>query len=360
MAELLSPFLNRPVKCPVCARTHTHRMFRVHLFMPKDIEDDQHVAAYRWQAPNTKPVHPPYFALYHCPHCYFTDLVDDFREPARCKNSYFILKTFGAFQPEIDRLVEFMGRHLDYEKINFHSALTLHYLTLFIQSTIPEDVQDTFKIGRLALRIAWLFREENAGLEVPDGPLTCKGQPYSGFSSYQDFLLELRQHWPEAPTNEEESTRFACSFIEKAIASDTRFDRPAKYYQGVKLLLCLLNRQGNLDRAYDTVRGIYAQGSQSRLECQRTLSKPETSQHVREQIVADLRVVNTYMADAGALRDELLDKMVERDYPKVLDTVRANLSLPPKELEKAVLQAGVLPEVFRRIQEKLAATVPQK
>jgi len=355
MGELLSPFTFRPAACPICKKQHAHRMFRVRLFVPKEIEDDQHVIAYRWQADNTEVVHPPYFALFYCPHCFFADLADDYRAPGRCKNTYFIIKTFGSHKPEIDRLIEFMGRYVNYAEIDYSAALTLHYLALFIQTSIPEDVQDPFKISRLALRIAWLYREDKAGLDVPNGPRACQGKPYFDFPSHSDFLAELKKHWPAAPVTEEEATLLSCSYMERAIASDTRFDRPAKYYQGVKLLLCLLERCGDLERAYNTVRGIYMQGTQSRMEFQKVLAIKETSEHVRVQIASDMRVVNAYMADAGALRDELLDRIAERDYPKEQEIVRANATLPSKDIEKAVLQAGIMPEVLRRIQEKAAA-----
>lgn len=352
MGELLSPFSMRPIACPICKSEHAHRMFRVRLFVPKDIESDQHVLTYRWQAENTEVIHPPYFALFYCPKCYFTDLADDYRDPSRCKNTYFIVKTFGSFNPETDRLVEFMGRYVNYASIDYNVALTLHYLALFIQISIPADVQDLFKLSRLALRIAWLYREEKTGLHIPSGPRTCKGKAYFDFPSYDGFREELKKHWPAMPVSEEEATRLSCTYMERAVATDSRFDQPAKYYQGVKLLLCLLDRCGDLEGAYNTVRGIYAQGAQSRSEFQKTLAKPETSEHVRQQIAADMRVVNAYMADAGALRDDLLDRMVERDLPTVHSLVRANATLPPKEIEKLVLKAGVIPDVFRRIQSK--------
>lgn len=355
MSEKLSPFLKRSVACPICRKTSDHRMFRVRLFVPKEIEKDQHVVQYRWQAENTQVVHPPYHALYYCPFCYFTDLLEDFREPHRCKNNYFIAKSFGSFKPPADQLIEFLGRHVDYNHVNFHSALTMHYLAIFIQTCIPADVQDMFKLGRLVLRLAWLYREENAGLEIPDGPATCKGQPYHGLKSFDELLTVTRQFWPQAPATEEEATRLACAYLEKAIAADSRFDRPAKYYQGVKLLLSLLDRCGDLEGAYNTVRGIYAEGSSSRAECQRLMADKNTSAHVREQISADLRVINTYMQDAGDLRDEFLEKMVERDSPRVMEVVQANAALPPSEIEKAVAAAGIMPDVFRRIQVRAAA-----
>ena len=331
-------------------------MFRVHLFVPKEMEDDQHVTEYRWVSDTTEEVHPPYYALYFCPHCYFTDLADDYREPARSKTGRWVVKTFGSFKPETDRLVEFLGRHVDYANIDYRTALTLHYLAALVQSNVADDFLDTFKLSRLYLRLAWLYREAAVGKELPGGPHTCAGQPYFSFPSYEAFLQTLKGLWPEAPLNEQEAIQASCRYLSRAISSDSRFDRPNKYYQGVKLLLSLLQRCGDLEGAYDTVRGIYLEGMKSRMDCQRILADSATSTHRREQVAADLRVVNTYMSDAGELRDELLGQLVERDYPKVIEVVRANAGLPPKEMEKAVLGAGVLPEVWRRIQERASST----
>ncbi len=335
-------------------------MFRVHMFLPKEVESDQHVVAYKWMSQTVPPVHPPYYAFYYCPYCFFADLLDDFRDPSRSTAGHWLLKAYANPEKPQHPAIEFLGRYVNYGDLDFHSALNLHYLALLIQQMPPTDIRDAFKLGRLSLRVAWLYREAESVIDIPKGPKECEGQAFFDFPSYPAFREELRKIWPEVPASEMAATQIACEAMANAISTDSRFDSPKKYFQGIKLLLDLLKRCGDLDGAYQTVRGIYLEGMKSRQECQNILADKETSQARRERIAADLRIVNTYMADAGDLRDQFLEEMVERDMPRVLDILRDATGLPPKELEARIQAAGIEPEVLRRIKKKVAAVQQPK
>jgi hypothetical protein len=357
---MASPFLKRSVRCPVCHKTREHRMFRVRQFLPMGLEDDQHVTEYKWQSEKVEAVHPPYYALYFCEDCYYADLSDDFKDPSRSQAGYWVGKNFGNFSPETNAVIELLGRHVDYETINFHSALCMHYLVIYIQTIVPSDLQDPFKVGRIALRLSWLYREAKQDMVIPDGPETCAGQAFGAFASFEEFVVELRKHWPEAPRDESEAALLAADFIEKAISEDSRFDQPQKYYQGVKLLLSVLNNCGDLDRAYDTIRGVYLEGMQSRQGCQKILADKTVSASRRQKVAGDMRVINTYMSDAGEFRDQFLDKLVERDAPKVAKILTEIPGLDPTAMEAVIVKSGIKAEVLHRMQQKAAAKAAKK
>ncbi len=166
-----SPFVKKSIVCPVCQKETPQRFFRQRMFMPDKRESDQHVTRYKWQNENVHKVHPGYYALYFCPECRFTDTTGEFANPQKDGSAFFVRRAFKR-ETGSSVLVQLLGQHLDYGDIDFASALDLHFLAITIHSRVDEDHLDTYKLGRLYLRTAWLYREQNGafpeGVE-PDG-----------------------------------------------------------------------------------------------------------------------------------------------------------------------------------------------
>jgi len=158
--ELNSPFLENPVKCPACGESTQQRTFKSKVFLPEERESDQHVTSYRWMVDNIQHVHPPNYFLYFCPKCFFTDITNEYKSPASNPFAKRVIKSFNDCDKRHRLIVEFIARHVNYEEVDFYSALNLHYLAIYIQLMPSDDSRDTYKIARLLLRIAWLFREQ--------------------------------------------------------------------------------------------------------------------------------------------------------------------------------------------------------
>lgn len=160
-----SPFVEKPVTCPACGQASPQRFIRSRVFAPGERESDQHVLNYRWLDSAYSPIHPPYYFLFHCPHCYFTDISEDFLEPSNSPFSKRLFKVLSEIPDRERLLVELLRRHVNYADIDFGSALNLHFIALIQQQLPPRDLQDSYKIARLQLRAAWLYREQTSQLE---------------------------------------------------------------------------------------------------------------------------------------------------------------------------------------------------
>ncbi len=170
MARLKSPFVEKAISCPVCKRKWKQRFFRQRMFMPAEKESDQHVLRYKWLTQDVQKVHPQYYSLFFCPHCKYTDTSDDFGKPDKSPSGRRVLKEFTKSAGNT-ALIQLIAQHIDYEDIDFESALNLHFLAILLQSLSEEDLQDAYKLARLYLRVAWLYRErdsEAAGGAEPD------------------------------------------------------------------------------------------------------------------------------------------------------------------------------------------------
>lgn len=155
----------------MCKSEQTQRTFRSRTYLPEEKESDEHVLSYAWLAEHIPPVHPPYYFLFYCPFCHFTDLKDDFISPAN--NSFYsrLKDAFLEASLRDKKIMEFISRHINYDKINYRSAVNLHFLAIFTQMLLPPTSCDSYKLGRLLLRLAWLYRENTPNdhglLQIP-------------------------------------------------------------------------------------------------------------------------------------------------------------------------------------------------
>lgn len=165
MAKRRSPFIRREFKCPACSSPHKQYTFRMRTFVPGKKESDQHVLEYKWLDADVDRVHPPYFFIYFCPSCFFADTTEDYEKPRENEYNVWVQKHFRNALRTNDPIIMLLGKRIDYEHIDFQEALTLHFLALYVQLLSPLDCQDSYKIARIYLRAAWLYREQAAPKE---------------------------------------------------------------------------------------------------------------------------------------------------------------------------------------------------
>lgn len=163
MTTAITPFIHKTVKCPACHHPYSQRYFRKNMFMPIGEEPDHHVTGYKWLNDRVTPVHPPHYFISFCPQCFYADTNEDFSDPWRTDFGPYVVKYFRRLTKAGDAAVETLGAHVNYEDIDFQSALMLHLIALYTQLLPPPDLQDGYKIARIFLRIAWLYRENPPG-----------------------------------------------------------------------------------------------------------------------------------------------------------------------------------------------------
>jgi tetratricopeptide (TPR) repeat protein len=160
MPAAKSPFVERVARCPICGESVVNREIRARLYVEEEREPDHHVKRYRWGDPDFAGIHPPYYYLWHCPYCYYTDVREDF------ENAYTAFSNLAKKATPVltqarttDGPVARLGRAVDYTSMGFETAMNAHLLAIHIQELLPEAERDVQKLARLYLRAAWLHRE---------------------------------------------------------------------------------------------------------------------------------------------------------------------------------------------------------
>ncbi len=192
MAELQSAFVEKSIACPACKKKHGQRNIRARMYVAGDRDSDRHVKQYKWIADNAEPVHPPYYHIHLCPWCFYADTVEDYAAP----HNAYAQKAFrqaGENNQKIE-VIELLAKHVDYETVDFESALNLHFLAIFNQMLVTPAQLDTRKIAGLLLRVAWLYRE-HAPNESGKRINPYEQEMLKTMVAYEALLLKAREAW---------------------------------------------------------------------------------------------------------------------------------------------------------------------
>ena len=409
------------------------------MYTPKTTESDHHVVSYTWLDQNVKRVHPPHYFLYYCPNCFYTDISDDFSDPKVSTSVRRIVKSFNSAGERERQIIELMGQHVHYDEIDFASALNLHLLAIFGQMLPPSETHDCYKVARLLLRVAWLYREnrpdDSDSLHIPSveeilegmktletavdktrkiwdkvskaverrtGELekqlqakagenpyslhcaslgkqfdnlfaelyllknTCKldlsgtlfgGNAYEGgaffsFPSYEAFFEKLKSVWPFAPADELEAMRGAIAYFQHSVSTDPRFDDPEKQFSAISLMADLMIRCNDIDAALSTVGGIHKVALNSRQRYMKEMQQKGIDEQTKRRLKVQMERASASLERASDLRHELLDKLLERDLPKIKKVLAEHEGAPAEEIEKALKENGIAEALIPRMKEK--------
>jgi hypothetical protein len=158
-----APFVERTLACPVCGRVEAHRDIRAQAYVEESWDSDHRVSRYRWVNPAFSVVQPPFYAVWHCPACLYSDLKEAFQRPPVRPERFVRLRLMFLRRLRDQDLVLFtLGSGLGGKERTFASALAAHLMAIYIQEMPTEADQDQHKLARLSLRTAWLYRDPPA------------------------------------------------------------------------------------------------------------------------------------------------------------------------------------------------------
>jgi len=354
MAETKSPFLLRTVPCPACGVKSGQTDFKTGMFAEEEREADQHVTRYRWLRPDVPPVHPPYYALAHCPECAFTDFTEDYLEPTRSRENRVRLLA-PRLRTEVVRrgsAIEILHKSCRPGPLDFPAALRLHLLAIAIQELLPEDRRDQMKIARLYLRTAWLHREQGSTAQASlvaqeevsalDGfaahlrdlrtaadrlvtvyanrPESAKLTPVTRSveslgRSYADlrsallgqgasrdplgFLTVVRGDWPAVPGTEAASLEAAVHAFELVYEKGEGDTLPL-----LKLLIELNYRLNRFNRVLEYAASMAKSGYDERLRLQQQATGSSLSADERSRLTARINKITASLQLAAEIRRE--------------------------------------------------------
>jgi hypothetical protein len=358
MAETKSALYTRTLACPACGSKTLQPDFKTGMYTEEERESDQHVTRYRWLQPDLPPLHPPYYALFYCPECAFTDFKEDFAEPNRLRDNRVRLLA-PKLKSEIQRrgsCIATLRQGIGSVPLEFPAALRGHLLALAIQELLPGERRDHLKIARLFLRVAWLYREQGdstqpslqdtEGLAALDqfaaalrelitavervrtvfettpstpklGALVRQVQALSRPSAELrvallakrdrgdglGFLTLLRGEWPQIPANEASALEAAIHAFEKVYESGD-----ADTMGLLKIMIDLNYRLGCFDRVLEYASSISKTAYEERTALQRQLADRTLPADQRTRLTARANRIQATLDLAADIRRQVIQR----------------------------------------------------
>ncbi|MCC8179374.1 MAG: DUF2225 domain-containing protein [Planctomycetes bacterium] len=323
-----TPFVPVKVKCPFCSMESTQRYIKSRMYQPETIEEDTHVATYKWENPEFAQVRPNFYHIWHCPTCHFCDEKEIFRGEDKSGGKLELIKEKLLIHSRMpNSLISRMGSAIDYSKdvYSVDSAIMAHLLAIHEQELLSINMRQYAKLARFYLRTAWLFREKEA-FSMEDSPLPV------GYATFKEYLESFRAEWPGIVTEEGTAIEVALSRYQDILNHSVNAD--VKYEINVMLLIiAMLRRLKRNADALRTVRGVFTAATKARQVARAAMQKgidPARNQGVLNFAAGIIDKATTMAEELGEIvfKEELpaakeaVLKMGPVDSKTVLDKLR--------------------------------------
>ncbi len=437
--SLKKAFIRKERKCPACGGHHAIRYPDPKFYTAVARESDLHVTTYRWSQAVLEGIVPHYYAVWQCPECLFADFTEKIESPEGSFKEEYLVDAFKNISGEKLKILNKLRELVPQGETDYKGAVALHLAALWVASLPDTERIDHYRLGRLALRLAWLFRERAGGRETEhseSGPLSrlhestallenriatlteaviearaaavdrsaelgipAEGgeNPYAPVvASLSDkleeldillimfqsavaqddrgdfslppqpseepptdldgFLKSIKQLWPEIPLREGLCLRMAVDAFEYCFNHETSFQSIEKSMVILGLIIEMLMRINQYERALRFIAEIYKSGLENKQELQRRIGDSRRSRSLRthdeQMLYRKIATINMAIRQAGKNKRRIIEVLLEK-HKQVIEKVLAEKKRDDVHVKaRALLQAGVPDAVVQELKTR--------
>jgi len=162
-------FIEKTIVCPVCKNTFELKYPNPKLYAAASRDSDRRVTAYTWAQGLKTDAVPHYYAVAQCPQCLFADLKENFENPRYGAKEAFVYEARNNLDFKKVLILKKLRRLVpNDETLSLEGAMSMH-LTAVYCALLPAQKEqiDHNKLGRLYLRLSWLYREQKGDAPPP-------------------------------------------------------------------------------------------------------------------------------------------------------------------------------------------------
>lgn len=155
-------FLEKTITCPACKHISQAISPNPRFYAAGSRDEDQRITSYTWVQGIQTDVLPHHYAVYQCNNCLFADTREKFETPATPGlKEKALTTTFQSLPFDKKMVLRRLRRFVTSPELDAQAAMSIHLAAIFI-TMLPqqEEERDHLKMGRLLLRLSWLFREQ--------------------------------------------------------------------------------------------------------------------------------------------------------------------------------------------------------
>lgn len=178
-----------------------------------------------------------------------------------------------------------------------------------------------------------------------DGEDATEPSETSGLGDLEEGLLAVRRFWPELPITEAQCLRMAVEHLLQAHEDEGRHRSIEDTLADLGLILDLLIRLGDHERALEFVTKIYNTGMEHKRELSRRVSegklKKRLSAHDEKMMARKIGIVHMAIQQAGERRQSILEGMHQANRYRINAVLKDTASFPLQARLEALAAAGI-------------------
>jgi len=333
-----SVFFSHALHCPMCSTKGVMRRPNPNLYSVTEKEDDEHPLEHSWKLEGFEHIVPHHYAVWQCPTCLYADFVESMVPPSGHDYKLFNIKrALKTVSVEREQAVERLAKLVGPEELTGAGSAALHVSALLIALLPGEKGSDPSRVGRLALRLAWILRESESG-KIPNdaewAELTACALAMSGDDD--DVVI---------PTREVDALRLAAKAFARAYTTDDKFDEFSAALEMSGIIGTIYQRLQDYPQAAKFVSAQYnrAFSYKKSVETQMARLKKSKELHPSDErlFVAQIQSAGTGMGRATASRRQIFAALTNVMKPRVKGVLAQTRGKAVAEREEALAAAGI-------------------
>lgn len=166
-------FIEKEIECPACSSKGVLRYPNPKLYRAAKRDSDLRTVSYNWVVGGCENIKPHYYSVWKCDHCNFAFLTDDNEEPEGASKKQYRCKAFQIIPNHKQKILDELCMLIPEDGVDETCAVAKHIIALLIASLPEADQLDHNYLGRVSLRLGWLYRERkgNGDSESDEGGL---------------------------------------------------------------------------------------------------------------------------------------------------------------------------------------------
>lgn len=160
-------FVQKDIVCPACQNAFPVKYPNPKLYAAVSRDEDQRVTAYSWTMGIQTDILPHHYSVLQCPHCFLADFYERLEKPLLDRKSREIIQRVQKMTPSQRLILQKLRQGVKEGGMDVTGAIMVHLAALFCTlSSGDEKWIDHLRLGRLCLRLSWLYRERPPSLSA--------------------------------------------------------------------------------------------------------------------------------------------------------------------------------------------------
>lgn len=334
------------VTCPMCGVEGVQYRLNPRMFWYEARDVDLKPCVLRTRR-DMDGIHPPLYAIWHCPACRFTAEQAVYTAPL--KGVLIRPETVAGHLSEARQdgsdfgaIVDVLSEGVELAKPDFFQTVKLHLLAVHVWDRIGSLVgRDYTAQARYCLLLAWLFRDAQL---MDDAPARTSVR-------LQALFAFLRSVWPNAPLDEGAALERAVAYYEETLDAGSGLAKdPAAEADILQRIGRIRVKQGQADRARELLLRSIAGARAAAIEARRRLTAGKVAdERERERLVDQERKLATAVAEGEKLVETLVEKALARQKQEAERILAGAGERPPEALRELLRRHNIDPRVIKSL-----------